>query len=186
MNKTIGALPEIHSIKKHFNRRHSNEDKCRNYTDHAAPRDPIIPKQANSIKIHTMHQAPTYRLCPIHVRILCIFSLCFLHFTKNIVSHAKVQKIFKRPNMLKPQSDKSNTHKKIKSKFKKSKNKSHSESNLLLKPANLKKQIDKKLIKTYQECVEQRVQMLRSRAFPNDVLHQLPQYRADLSYVCRV
>eukprot|EP01083_Nonionella_stella_P074300 201491_1 len=70
-----------------------------------------------------------------------------------------------------------NPHKKLKSR---SRHKNHSVSNIA-KPLNLKKIIDTQLLQQYQQYVENRVEMLRSRAFPNDVLYELPQYRADLT-----
>eukprot|EP01084_Bolivina_argentea_P190729 327666_1 len=70
-----------------------------------------------------------------------------------------------------------NPHKKLRSR---SRHKNHSVSNIA-KPLNLKKIIDTQLLQQYQQYVENRVEMLRSRAFPNDVLYELPQYRADLT-----
>ena len=69
----------------------------------------------------------------------------------------------------------------IKSKSK-SKAKSASDPNISKNEnVNLKKLIDKKLIQQYEEYVKQRIEMLQTHAFPHQVIHQLPQYRADLS-----
>eukprot|EP01084_Bolivina_argentea_P303377 523758_1 len=45
----------------------------------------------------------------------------------------------------------------------------------------VKQLIDRKLLHQYQQYVEERVQMLRSRAFPYEIIHRLSQYRTDLS-----
>ena len=66
---------------------------------------------------------------------------------------------------------------------KSSKRKSGSDSNISkTKTVNLKKMIDKKLLKQYEQFVKDRVEMLQTRAFPHQVIHQLPEYRAERSY----
>ena len=67
---------------------------------------------------------------------------------------------------------------------KSSKSKSHaqsaSEPNLSAQ-VNLRKLMDKQLLQRYRQTVEQRVEMMRTRAFPDEVLPRLADYRADMS-----
>ena len=73
------------------------------------------------------------------------------------------------------------SHRKYHTKSKsKSKPKSDSHSS---KSVKLKKLIDTRLLQQYEEYVKHRVEMFQTRAFPHQVIHQLPQYRADLSYI---
>eukprot|EP01084_Bolivina_argentea_P237085 398548_1 len=104
------------------------------------------------------------------------------------------KKIFKRPNKQEISSDNyiigyghsqsrsfsNNTHSYSykKSKSKKSKPKYLSDSQLSI---SIKKLIDKKLLIEYKQYVEERVEMLRSGAFPHEVIYQLSQYRSDLT-----